>query len=270
MCSLNFKFRFVLHIDDIELQDALELAKTNVAGLFFISPCSQLPIEYLPDGFQRFKPNNISNDDSISIMHHDRDLQWINDIDTVDIKSISESVFQTDETDDSNDYDSPLHPYTDMLTNSFCFRLIKSLRQSKLSQSECHILFDLIHSALPSPNNLPVNINKLLQKLELNQFFFEKQICLLCYKEIPDKTRACLSCPTSTEYNIAAIYDSDVKSILIVLNFYLPGRQNDNANFIEVLSYTSSREECRRIWQKKEEAQNSTNFDGNNDCEVDA
>ncbi|CAF5073826.1 unnamed protein product, partial [Rotaria socialis] len=85
----------------------------------FISPCSQLPIEYLPDGFQRFKPNNISNDDSISIMHHDRDLKWINGIDTVDIKSISESVFQTDETDDSNDYDSPLHPYTDMLTNSF-------------------------------------------------------------------------------------------------------------------------------------------------------
>ncbi|CAF1176560.1 unnamed protein product [Rotaria magnacalcarata] len=53
------------------------------------------------------------------------------------------------------------------------------------------------------------------------------------------------------------------KTNLIVLNFYLPGRQNDNANFIEVLSYTSSREECRRIWQKKEEAQNSTNFDEN-------
>ncbi|CAF5175124.1 unnamed protein product, partial [Rotaria magnacalcarata] len=31
-----------------------------------------------------------------------------------------------------------------------------------------------------------------------------------------------------------------------------------------------SREECRRIWQMKEEAQNSTNFDDNNDCEVDA
>ncbi|CAF5196735.1 unnamed protein product, partial [Rotaria magnacalcarata] len=120
--------------------------------LVFVSPCSQLPIEYLPDGFQRFKPNNISNDDSISIMHH----------------------FQTDETDDSNDYHSPFHPYTDMLTNSFCFRLIKSLHQSKLLQSECHILFDLTHSALPSPNNLPVNINKLLQKIELNQIFFRK------------------------------------------------------------------------------------------------
>ncbi|CAM4836471.1 unnamed protein product, partial [Rotaria magnacalcarata] len=41
-----------------------------------------------------------------------------------------------------------------------------------------------------------------------------------------------------------------------LLNFYLPGCQNDNDNFIEVSSYTSSREECRH-------------FDDNNDCEVD-
>ncbi|CAF4692993.1 unnamed protein product, partial [Rotaria magnacalcarata] len=40
-----------------------------------------------------------------SIMHDDRDLQWINNIDMVDIKSTSEPVFQTDKTDDSNDYD---------------------------------------------------------------------------------------------------------------------------------------------------------------------
>ncbi|CAF2117764.1 unnamed protein product [Rotaria magnacalcarata] len=229
-------------MDDIELQDALELAKTkyevhlkkkrekssrcrshpyadnvhkNCYRLICVSPCSPLPIEYLPDGIT---PNNISNDDSNSIMHDDRDLQWINNIDMVDIKSTSEPVFQTDKTDDSNDYDSPLHPYTDMLTNSFCFRLLKSFRYSKLSQSESHRLFDLIHSALPSPNNLPISINKLLQKLELNQNFFRKtNICLLCYKEISDENRVCLSCPTSNKNNIAAIYDSDVKSILCVL-----------------------------------------------------
>ncbi|CAF2079802.1 unnamed protein product [Rotaria magnacalcarata] len=319
-------------MDDIELQDALGLARAN-------------------------------NEDSISTVHDDRDLQWVNDIDTVDIKSIAESILQTDETYDSNDCDSPLHPYTDMLINSFCFRLIKSFRHSKLSQSESHILFDLIHSALPSPNNLP----KYLMRLVFAP-----------------------SCATSNEYDIATIYDSDVKSILrvllenigdkirvykhdlmsnndtsgnldigfayayqnllhrfsneyfimalihldgiglcksnklkmwllsfsiielpaklryqkhnvvivsiwvsskepiasvwlrksikkleeltitgiylnslIALNFYLTGRQNDNDNFIEVVSYTSSRQECRRIWQKKEEG-----FDDNNGCEV--
>ncbi|CAF1038418.1 unnamed protein product [Rotaria magnacalcarata] len=146
-------------MDDIELQDALGLARAN-------------------------------NEDSISTVHGDRDLQWVNDIDTVDIKSIAESILQTDETYDSNDCDSPLHPYTDMLINSFCFRLIKSFRHSKLSQSESHILFDLIHSALPSPNNLP----KYLMRLVFAP-----------------------SCATSNEYDIATIYDSDVKSILRVL-----------------------------------------------------
>ncbi|CAF5171901.1 unnamed protein product, partial [Rotaria magnacalcarata] len=33
------------------------------------------------------------------------------------------------------------------------------------------------------------------------------------------------------------------------------------------IEHRGSREECRRIWQKKEEAQNSTSFDDNNGCE---
>ncbi|CAF4861935.1 unnamed protein product, partial [Rotaria magnacalcarata] len=78
--------------------------------LISVSPCSPLSIEYLPDGLQRLKSNDISNEDSISTVHDDRDLQWVNDIDTVDIKSIAESILQTDETYDSNDCDSPLHP----------------------------------------------------------------------------------------------------------------------------------------------------------------
>ncbi|CAF1160347.1 unnamed protein product [Rotaria sp. Silwood1] len=111
-----------------------------------------------------------------------------------------------------------LHPYTETLTNTFCYRLVNIFRASRLSKTECRTFFDLIHSALPNPNNLPSNMNQLLSMFQLKHNLFKKRkICLLCYKKIGDDVGFCSDCPTSNEATTAIIYDSDIKSILSLL-----------------------------------------------------
>ncbi|CAF4904656.1 unnamed protein product, partial [Rotaria magnacalcarata] len=66
---------------------------------------------------------------------------------------------EIDDTSSSNDF---LHSYTDTPADTFCYRLVYLFRQSQLSKTQCHSFVDLIHSALPQPNNLPLNMNQLL------------------------------------------------------------------------------------------------------------
>ena len=111
-----------------------------------------------------------------------------------------------------------LHPYTDIPTDIFCRRLLQTFRDSKLSKSEHHKFLNLIHDALPIPNNLPLNMNKLLLLIQIKKNLFnKKRICLLCTQDIAGDLCFCPTCSNSNDTNIATIYQSDIKSIISLL-----------------------------------------------------
>ncbi|CAF1112548.1 unnamed protein product [Rotaria magnacalcarata] len=230
-------------MDYFELDEALELAKlqyeirlkrkrenssrshscvenvhTTYPQYTSLSTDSRLFADYLPGTFQQFESNGIGAEDISSNINFVQDMQKPDDTDAVNITSASDANNESDESDNLVDIDPPLHQYTDTLTNTYCYRIIKAFRSAQLSKTNSNLLLNLILSALPSPNNLPVNTKKLLQKLELdNNFFRETKICLLCYQEISSSNRVCYYCPTSNENDIALIYDSDIKLILYLL-----------------------------------------------------
>ncbi|CAM4837547.1 unnamed protein product [Rotaria magnacalcarata] len=230
-------------MNDIDLQDAIELAtqqyqlhlkkkrkrsrKSRLRTIEFEINSSQIttssfgisPKQYSPRDVPSFiepVPEIQTND--LSYFDIGEDDELILNIDMIDQISASNSSSDHDEIDDTPSSNDFLHPYTDTPANTFCYQLVNLFRQSQLSKTQCHSFVDLIHSALPQPNNLPLNMNQLLSTLQLKVNFFKKRkVCLLCYNDLAGDARICLNCPTSADSNIAIIYDSDLMSILSIL-----------------------------------------------------
>ena len=55
----------------------------------------------------------------------------------------------------------PLHPFTNLSTREFCTNLVRTFREANLCKTYSSRMLQLIHSALPQPNNLPTFINAL-------------------------------------------------------------------------------------------------------------
>ncbi|CAF3352277.1 unnamed protein product, partial [Rotaria sp. Silwood2] len=111
-----------------------------------------------------------------------------------------------------------LHPYTSIYTDAFCQRIFYLFRESKLSKREHRKFLDLINDALPIPNNLASNMNRLLSMIQMKVNLFRKRrICLICTYEIANDVCFCPLCPKSNDTNIAIVYDSDIKSIVSLL-----------------------------------------------------
>ncbi len=111
-----------------------------------------------------------------------------------------------------------LHPYTNLSTETFCYRFVQLFHQGKLAKTEHQKFLDLFESVLPIPNNLRKNMSQLLSLLEMKENFFRKRvICLICSRDIPDDLCFCSVCTESNDTNIAIIYDADIQSILKLL-----------------------------------------------------
>ncbi|CAF4735302.1 unnamed protein product, partial [Rotaria sp. Silwood2] len=143
------------------------------------------------------------------------DINNINKISMLNSSVYSDSIF---EENDSTYSIQLLHPYTDIPTAIFCRKLLQTFRDSKLSKNEHHKFLNLIHDALPIPNNLPLNMNKLFSLIQIKKNLFnKKKICLMCTQDIASDMCFCPTCPNSNDTNIAIIYQSDIKSILTLL-----------------------------------------------------
>jgi hypothetical protein len=68
----------------------------------------------------------------------------------------------------------PLHPYTNISTNTFCINLIRTFREANLCKNYSSNMLKLIHLALPQPNNLPTSMNAVLKYIQGKLLFFIK------------------------------------------------------------------------------------------------
>ena len=160
-----------------------------------------LPVDYVDNTDERFDLDSITDSNSI-----------------FDFNSFTDDLDSTDKTKISFEHTELLHPYTDIPTDLFCYRLFQLFRSSELSKNDYHKFLNLIHSVLPMPNNLLSNINQLLRIIKIDDNFFKKRkICLLCQRDIPAELFHCVDCSMSDETNIAFVYESDIKRILSLL-----------------------------------------------------
>ena len=134
---------------------------------------------------------------SVANVNHIDELSMLNS----DI--YSNTVF---EGNDSGYSDRLLHPYTTVQTDMFCRRLLQVFRDSKFSKSEHHKYLNLIHDALPIPNNLPPNMKKLLSLILMKNLFNKKRICLMCAQDIAADLYFCSMFSNSDDTNIAIMY----------------------------------------------------------------
>lgn len=133
---------------------------------------------------------------------------------TIDYSSSSEEICD----EDLNQPIEFLHHYTDVSTHDFCYRLIRMFRDLHICKSKYRKFIQLIQSILPNPNNLPSSMDLLLSMFNINDNIFTKRkVCLLCENDIAGNLPFCSNCPTSTETNMAIIYDSDVSNLLFLL-----------------------------------------------------
>jgi hypothetical protein len=64
--------------------------------------------------------------------------------------------------------DVKLHNFTDINKVEYCKKLLLFLRDAKVSKTHTNRLIQLIHAALPSPNNLPKSMKQLLTEMQGN------------------------------------------------------------------------------------------------------
>jgi hypothetical protein len=64
--------------------------------------------------------------------------------------------------------DVKLHNFTDINRTEYCKKLLLFLRDAKISKTHTNRLIQLIHAALPSPNNLPKSMKQLLTEMQGN------------------------------------------------------------------------------------------------------
>jgi hypothetical protein len=65
-----------------------------------------------------------------------------------------------------NETDTHLHDLTSITKYEYCTKLLLLLRDAKMSKSHTDKLIQLIHSGLPTPNNLPKSMKELLVEMQ--------------------------------------------------------------------------------------------------------
>lgn len=95
------------------------------------------------------------------------------------------------------------------------FEFLQLLRQSQISKKESEKFLSFIKSILPFPNQMPKDMNTLLQRLHTTNYFKNKTICILCEKELRKNQFSCSECVTTEKKYIAHIFDTDIHALLV-------------------------------------------------------
>lgn len=76
-----------------------------------------------------------------------------------------------------------LHPFTHMSIKETTSQFLQLIRRSQISKKESENLLCLIRSILPFPNQMPKDMNTLLEQIGVTDYFSKRTICTLCEKE---------------------------------------------------------------------------------------
>ena len=131
----------------------------------------------------------------------------------------------------------PLHPFTNLSTNEFCTSLFRTFREANLCKTYSSKMLQLIHSALPQPNNLPTSVNTLLKYIHgklillyilgsihninvkfcflfcifclVENLFVKRRICLVCQLDIEYNAELCTKCKSKDNMQVADVFHID-------------------------------------------------------------
>jgi hypothetical protein len=108
-----------------------------------------------------------------------------------------------------------LHYYTNISTEEFCSKLLTLLRNSNTCKSHTNRLLSFMGSILPTPNNVPKNIEDLLEKLEIKNNTFKKyMLCTNCNDHISFTKQFCSKCSSNDTKSFAIVYDMNVEDYI--------------------------------------------------------
>ncbi|CAF3597992.1 unnamed protein product [Rotaria socialis] len=83
--------------------------------------------------------------------------------------------------------DSELHSFTPISVKSAMLEFLQLIRQSQINKKQSEHFLSFIKSILPCPNQMPKNMNSLLKRLDVTDYFKKRTICILCEKELEKK-----------------------------------------------------------------------------------
>ncbi|CAF4751404.1 unnamed protein product, partial [Rotaria socialis] len=154
-----------------------------------------------------FENNNVHQSD-IS------DFDEIESDDITDMTIISSPFHNSDISKDSTtSIDSLLHQYTNITTEEFCSKLLNLLRDSHTCKLHSNRLLSFIKSVVPIPNDVPKNINKVLEALQIEDYVYKHyMLCTICNNNMLLSDKFCSKCLTSDKHCFSVVYDMDVES----------------------------------------------------------
>jgi hypothetical protein len=134
---------------------------------------------------------------------------------SIDLEHLSD---QSDvESDEQRETCHLLYENSSISTENFCQQILQLFRSSRLSKTDQRRFLDLIRTALPIPNGLPLNMKRLLRLIGVDHVLYRKRkICLVCREQITESPN-CTLCLAANDENSAFIYDFDVAKILSLL-----------------------------------------------------
>ena len=107
-----------------------------------------------------------------------------------------------------------LHQYTNVLLDVVCVKFVQLIRQAQISKTSANQLLSVVKSLLPFPNSLPPNMNNLLTRSNVVNYFQRRKSCLLCGKSLQGSPSKCNICLTVEAKHVAYILDTDISSLL--------------------------------------------------------
>ncbi|CAF4834517.1 unnamed protein product [Rotaria socialis] len=110
--------------------------------------------------------------------------------------------------------DSELHSFTPISVKSAMLEFLQLIRQSQINKKQSEHFLSFIKSILPCPNQMPKNMNSLLKRLDVTDYFKKRTICILCEKELEKKQNLCNHCVKTEKKYIAHILDTDIHGLL--------------------------------------------------------
>jgi hypothetical protein len=160
----------------------------------------------------------------------EKDVEKPDDI--VNIDKAQDNIMDYSKTvnDSSNTFDSLnnsfiieknlLHHYTNTSIEEFCCQLLRILRDSHTCKSHANRLLSLIHSILPTPNELPTKIEKIFKMLEIENYVPSKHmLCTICNNTLSLSDTCCQKCLCSNSKCFASIYVMNVEQL--IKNIYI-------------------------------------------------
>ncbi|CAF3256146.1 unnamed protein product [Rotaria socialis] len=102
----------------------------------------------------------------------------------------SDSISTNDDNIDTiliDQVDSELHSFTPISVKSAMLEFLQLIRQSQINKKQSEHFLSFIKSILPCPNQMPKNMNSLLKRLDVTDYFKKRTICILCEKELEKK-----------------------------------------------------------------------------------